>query len=300
MTDLPSEQTSPRPKLRFAPSPNGLLHLGHALSALVNFDAARKINGDLLLRMEDIDTVRCTEPYEDAICEDLAWLGIHWTSDIRRQSEHFDTYAEVLETLRHRGLIYPATLSRSALRKMISDTESAGKIWPRDPDGAPLYPAGERDMDQSEVNHLIESDQPFAWRLNMKRALADLGNSELTWQELNADLSEAQDVKADASAWGDVVLARKDTPTSYHLSVVVDDELQGITHVFRGSDLAPATAVHRVLQQLLDFDVPDYYHHDLILGDDGLKLSKSRDDTSLASLRASGLTPQDIRKMVGL
>jgi glutamyl-Q tRNA(Asp) synthetase len=302
--DTSSDKRAARPVFRFAPSPNGLLHLGHALSALVNFQIAQKLGGRFLLRMEDIDTVRCSEAFEDAIYEDLRWLGIEWESPVRRQSEHFDTYREALDALYGEGLIYPATLSRSALKRTIAEAEARGETWPRDPDGAPLYPLAERNRSSREQRQIIESGEPFAWRLNMKRAQAAIGKADISWIEFhardNAGDNSDEEIRTDPAAWGDVILARKDTPTSYHLSVVVDDHLQDITHIVRGKDLAQATSVHRLLQSLLGYQVPVYHHHDLVLGDDGQKLSKSRDDTSLASLRAGGMTPADIRRMIGL
>lgn len=277
-----------------------MLHLGHALSALVNFKLCKANGGRFLLRLEDIDTVRCTPAFEDAIFEDLAWLGIEWEEPVRRQSDHFADYATVLDDLRDAGLIYPATLSRAALRRTIASAEAHGGNWPRDPDGAPLYPTDERHRSATEQRAIAQGEEPFAWRLNVKAALAHLNVATVYWPVFDAQNGDVTEAKGDPAVWGDVVLGRRETPTSYHLSVVVDDALQGITHVVRGRDLEPATAIHRVLQMLLGLPCPTYHHHDLILADDGRKLSKSRDDTSLASLRASGMTPADIRRMVGL
>ena len=243
-----------QPVFRFAPSPNGLLHLGHAYSALVNFEMAQAFKGRFLLRLEDIDTVRCTPAYEEQIFEDLAWLGIRWEEPVRRQSDHFETYAEALETLRSQGLIYPATLSRAALKRMIAESEEDGKEWPRDPDGAPLYPTQERHRSHEEQEVITNGNESFAWRLNMVGVKA-LMKDRLSWTEWR--LSEAgeveeDDITADPWKWGDVVLGRKDIPTSYHLSVVIDDMLQGVTHIVRGQDLKEATAVHRDLLDLLE------------------------------------------------
>ncbi|MEN0087636.1 MAG: tRNA glutamyl-Q(34) synthetase GluQRS [Pseudomonadota bacterium] len=292
--------TATPPVFRFAPSPNGLLHLGHALSALVNFELCQAHGGRFLLRMEDIDIVRCTPAFEDAIFEDLAWLGVAWDEPVRRQSVHFDDYAEALDTLRDAGLIYPATLSRAALKRAISAAEADGEEWPRDPDGAPLYPTDERHRPQTEQQIIASGEEPFAWRLNVDAALAHLGIASVYWPTFNSETDELLEAKGDPTVWGDVILARRETPTSYHLSVVMDDAVQGVSHVVRGRDLEPATAIHRVIQMLLGLPCPSYHHHDLVLADDGRKLSKSQDDTSLASLRASGLTPDDIRRMVGL
>lgn len=285
---------------RFAPSPNGLLHLGHALSALVNFDLCQTQNGRFLLRLEDIDTVRCTPAFEDAIFEDLTWLGVEWETPVRRQSEHFDDYADALDTLRDAGLIYPATLSRAGLKRAIASAEARGSQWPRDPDGSPLYPTDERQRPVQEQDAIAAGEDAFAWRLNMDAAMAHLGVSSVYWPSFDPETGAVSEAKGNPGTWGDVVLARRETPTSYHLSVVVDDALQGVTHVVRGKDLEPATSVHRLLQMLLGLPCPTYHHHDLVLADDGQKLSKSREDTSLASLRASGITPNDIRRMVGL
>ncbi len=184
-------------------------------------------------------------------------------------------------------------------RARIDEAKARGENWPSDPDGAPLYPTGERGLTDAERLERISSGLPYAWRLDMERALAAAGEP-LTWRESGAGpAGQTGLIAADPSRWGDVVIARKDTPTSYHLSVVVDDALQGVTHVVRGRDLFHATAVHRLLQKLLGLPEPLYHHHDLLLGEDGLKLSKSRRDTALAALRERGWTPHDIRTRLG-
>jgi glutamyl-Q tRNA(Asp) synthetase len=239
--------------LRFAPSPNGHLHLGHAYSALLNDDMARERNGRLLLRIEDIDTQRCRPEYETAIYEDLRWLGIAWEEPVRRQSEHSADYAAAIAKLEARGLLYPSFESRSE----------------------------------------------FALRLAVDAALAQAG--VLTWRETGGGpQGQSGLVTATPQRWGDVVLARKELPTSYHLSVVIDDALQGVTDVVRGQDLFWATAVHRLLQTLLGLPEPVYHHHRLILDDEGRKLSKASQATSLRELRAAGRRAADIRRMVGL
>ena len=289
-----------RPTFRFAPSPNGALHLGHAYSALLNADMARAIDGLLLLRIEDIDTSRCTPALEAALYRDLEWLGLSWPQPVRRQSEHFADYEAALEQLADGGLAYPSFLSRGAVRAMISEAEADGRTWPRDPDGVPLYPEAERHLSDRERSRRIEDGEPYAWRLDMDRAMAAM-RGRLTWREDGAGPhGETGTIAADPAQWGDVVIARKEVPTSYHLSVVVDDALQGVSHVVRGRDLFHATAVHRLLQELLGLVVPVYLHHDLVLGDDGRKLSKSQGDTALSALREVGLSPEDIRRMVGL
>ncbi|MFQ0813308.1 glutamyl-Q tRNA(Asp) ligase [Brucella anthropi] len=288
------------PVFRFAPSPNGQLHLGHAYSALLNADMAGKTGGRFLLRMEDIDTARCTPALEQGIYDDLRWLGLTWEKPVRRQSEHFGEYRNALTKLADKGLVYPAFLSRGEVREQIGEAFARGKDWPSDPDGTPLYPQGERDLTEKEQMERIASGMSYAWRLNMDKALEAAGEP-LFWNESGAGpQSETGHLAADPARWGDVVIARKDTPTSYHLSVVVDDALQGITHIVRGRDLFHATAVHRLLQKLLGLPEPLYHHHDLVLGEDGQKLSKSRKDTALASLREQGWTPADIRNRLSL
>ncbi|WP_185983751.1 tRNA glutamyl-Q(34) synthetase GluQRS [Aureimonas mangrovi] len=284
---------------RFAPSPNGALHLGHAYSALLNHDLSREAGGRLLLRMEDIDRARCSRAFETAIVQDLEWLGVEYARSVRRQSEHFEDYLEVIEALAGEGLVYPGFMTRGEVRAYAARHEEAtGTPWPRDPDGALLYPALDRNLPEGERAARIAGGEPFAWRLDMERALGRTG--DLVWTEAGGDEGGVVDVAAEPALWGDVVLGRKDVPTSYHLAVVVDDALQGITDVVRGRDLLPATSVHRVLQFLLGLPAPVYHHHRLVLGGDGRKLSKSAGDTSLATARAAGMSPRDIRRMVGL
>lgn len=289
-----------RPVFRFAPSPNGQLHLGHAYSALLNAHMANESDGRFLLRMEDIDTARCTPALEQGIYDDLHWLGLSWEKPVRRQSEHFGEYRNALTKLADKGLVYPAFLSRGEVRERIGEAHARGKVWPSDPDGTPLYPKGERNLNEAHRLERIVSGVPYAWRLDMEKALATVGET-LFWEENGAGPDgETGRIAADPARWGDVIIARKDTPTSYHLSVVVDDALQGVTHVVRGRDLFHATAVHRLLQKLLGLPEPHYHHHDLVLGDDGLKLSKSRKDTALTSLREQGWTPDQIRHTLKL
>jgi glutamyl-Q tRNA(Asp) synthetase len=286
------------PVFRFAPSPNGLLHLGHAYSALLNFDRARETGGRLLLRIEDIDATRCRPEYETAIYDDLAWLGIAWETPVRRQSEHLAVYRAALEKLSALGLVYPAFESRAEIARLVTAREAAGP-WPRDPDGAPLYPGDARSLSAGERDRLIASGVPYALRLDMAAACRRAAG--LRWTELGVGPDGEQGtVPARPEAWGDVILARKETPTSYHLSVVVDDALQGISEVVRGQDLFHATSVHRLLQVLLDLPEPAYRHHALILDEAGGKLSKSDRSTGLRELRAAGATPAGIRRLVGL
>lgn len=286
------------PVFRFAPSPNGYLHLGHALSALLNADMARAAGGRLLLRIEDIDATRCRPEYEAAIYEDLAWLGLEWEEPVRRQSEQLDDYRDALGRLEQMGLAYPSFESRTEIARLVSERERLG-AWPRDPDGAPLYPGTARGLTPAERAARLASGAPYALRLDMEAALTRAG--PLAWAETGAGpAGETGIVAAAPQAWGDVVLARKETPTSYHLSVVMDDALQGITHVVRGQDLFWATSVHRLLQTLLGLPAPTYHHHRLILDSEGRKLAKSTRATALRELRAQGATPPDIRRMIGL
>ena len=275
------------PVFRFAPSPNGYLHLGHALSALLNFDMARAAGGRLLLRIEDIDETRCRPEYEQAIFDDLAWLGIAWEQPVRRQSEHLDDYRAALARLEAQGLLYPSFESRAEIAALVAERERTahGRAIPtarrsiratrsrcRPPNASGGSTAGER----------------YALRLDMAAAIARAG--ALAWTETGQgpDGETGDRRRATPAAWGDVVLARKETPTSYHLSVVVDDALQGVTHVVRGQDLFCATSVHRLLQALLGLPAPAYHHHRLLLDADGRKLSKSTQATGLAGAARAG------------
>jgi len=281
------------PVFRFAPSPNGFLHLGHALSALLNADMAKAAGGRLLLRIEDIDEARCRPEYEAAIHEDLAWLGVSWEQPAWRQSDHHANYRAALSKLDAMGLIYPTFESRAEIARVVAEHEAkSGETWPRDPDGGPRYPELSKSLLANERRRLIEAGAPYALRLDMTAALARTGL--LHWDELD------EKVTADPAQWGDIILARKDTPNSYHLSVVVDDAVQGVTDVVRGHDLFYSTAVHRLLQSLLGLPAPRYHHHRLILDSAGRKLSKSTLATGLRELRAGGATPADIRKLTGL
>ena len=285
-----------RPVFRFAPSPNGLLHLGHALSALVNYDMARKAGGRLLLRIEDIDLTRCRPEFETAIYADLAWLGIEWEAPVRRQSEHFDEYRAALERLEREGLIYPAFESRGEIARLIAAREAAGGTWPIDPDGAPLYPGLARELAPDERARR-RTREPYALRLDLEKALARI-DRPLFWMETGD--GETRKIAARPELWGDVILGRKETPASYHLAVVIDDALQGVTHVVRGRDLYQTTAVHRLLQELIGLPAPIYHHHRLVLDESGKKLAKSTGSTALQALRKSGAMPADIRRRVGL
>ena len=288
----------PQPVFRFAPSPNGHLHLGHALSALLNFEMARAAGGRLLVRIEDIDGTRCRPEYEQAIVDDLAWLGIAWEQPVRRQSAHLDDYRTALAKLETQGLLYPSFESRAEIAALVAERERHG-VWPRDPDGAPIFPGNANSMSPFERQRRVATGERYALRLDMTSALASAG--AMAWTETGHGPSgETGAVPASPAIWGDVVLARKETSTSYHLSVVVDDAIQGVTDVVRGQDLFAATGVHRLLQALLGLPAPAYHHHRLLLDADSRKLSKSTKATGLRELRAQGLTPADVRRMVGL
>jgi glutamyl-Q tRNA(Asp) synthetase len=286
------------PVFRFAPSPNGYLHLGHALSALLNFDMARAAGGRLLLRIEDIDATRCRPEFEAAIYHDLEWLGIAWQQPVRRQSENFDDYRVALGKLQARHLTFPSFESRAEIARMVADRDVRER-WPRDPDGVPLYPGSARQLTQEDRLARVDRGEPYAIRLDMEKAMDWAG--PLHWTETGSGPGgETSAVAAEPAAWGDVIVARKEVPTSYHLAVVVDDALQGVTHVVRGQDLFWSTSLHRLLQELLDLPEPVYHHHRLVLDADGRKLAKSTRATGLRELRADGATPADIRRLVGL
>jgi glutamyl-Q tRNA(Asp) synthetase len=284
------------PVLRFAPSPNGPLHLGHALSALTGFDLARRLGGRFLVRIEDIDVTRCREEYVAGIFADLAWLGVAWEEPVLRQSQHFPTYVRAAERLEAQRLLYPCFASRSEI-------EAAAVPGALDPDGAPLYPGLHKGLARAEIDRRLHNGERFALRLDMQRArdLARerLGGKPLTFTELSED-GRPQVLNARPEQWGDAVILRKDVPASYHLAVVVDDARQAVTHVTRGRDLFQATGLHRLLQVLLDLPQPLYRHHRLLTGADGRKLSKSDGASGLAELRAGGASPADVRRMLGL
>lgn len=283
---------------RFAPSPNGYLHLGHAYSALINHEMARALGGALLLRIEDIDTARCRPEFEQAIYEDLHWLGLNWEEPVRRQSEHFDAYAEALAHLDRQGLVYPCFCSRSAVASALT-AESA---WPRDPDGSPLYPGTCRHLTPAQRAERLAAGQPAALRLDMAAALKHVQErtgQKFGWREYGRGM-QGREVMAEPALWGDAVLSRKDIPASYHIAVVVDDALQGVTDVVRGEDLYMATSLHRLLQLLLDLPAPCYHHHELLRDAAGRKLSKSLRAKSLRTLRHEGLSPEQVRGRLGI
>ena len=273
-----------RPTYRFAPSPNGELHLGHAFSALFAFHAAKHAGGTLLLRIEDIDNTRCRQHFADLVIEDLSWLGIRWLEPVRFQSRHLADYSKAQSQLADQGLLYPCFCTRKTF-----ETLSSGS---RDPDGSLIYPGTCRALDPQARAERMAAGEPFHLRLDMARAAQHAARLFFT------DLGIG-DVPADPQKWGDVILVRKDIGTSYHIAVAVDDALQEVTHVTRGRDLFEATHIHRLLQALLGLPVPLYHHHPLISDALGRKLSKSEGDRSLRSLREEGASPADIRQALG-
>ncbi len=264
---------------RFAPSPTGYLHLGHAHAALFAEAAGERF----LLRIEDIDGTRCKPEFEAAIFEDLAWLGLEWEHPVRRQSEHFGDYAAALKRLDELGLIYPCFCTRSDI--------ASAQVAPHGPDG-PIYPGTCRDLDPLTRNQRIAAGMSYALRLDMAQATMRTGS--LVWRDLDVGL-----VAAIPEVFGDVVLARKDTPTSYHLAVTVDDDLQDITLVTRGEDLRAVTHVHRLLQALLGLAVPDYRFHKLLTDESGRRLAKRDRAATLRALRGAGVTPEEVRRLAG-
>jgi len=269
---------------RFAPSPTGLLHLGHAYSSLFAFEAARKNGGRFILRIEDIDFIRCRREFEVAILEDLAWLGIEWETPMRRQSDHLHVYGAAAEQLRARGLLYPCFCTRKDIQREI---EAAGTA-PHGPEG-PLYPGPCRSLSEDESQSRIASGESFAMRLDLNRAIAEAGD-HLEWMDL-----ERGPQRAHPEILGDVVLVRKDIGCSYHLAVVMDDGLQGITRITRSEDLFEATHVQRLLQALLGLPTPEYHHHPLICDPNGKRLAKRDQAETLRSLRSSGISAHELR-----
>ena len=364
-----------QPVFRFAPSPNGFLHLGHAASALLNAALARQMGGRLLLRIEDIDPGRSRPEFEAAIQEDLDWLGLRFEQPVRRQSEHIGDYAAALAGLGARGLTYACFCTRTGLAARVADAAAAGAPLRRDPDGAPIGACRCKAMAPAERQARIDAGEPHATRLDIAAALLAAhcdspagavpnaphpeeqaalrpasrrtrapdrttvaahwspssfethrqeamllrmrgdgvrseildqapdtlipGPRPLSWTAWDPAADACATIPADPARWGDVVIGRKDTPTSYHLAVTMDDALQGVTHVVRGADLSEATDVHVLLQRLLDLPTPLYHHHALVLDPEGRKLSKSLGSVALRALRAEGATPDDIRRRLG-
>ena len=270
---------------RFAPSPTGLLHIGHGYSALAGYEAARASGGRFLVRIEDIDITRCRPEFEAAIFEDLAWLGLAWETPVRRQSEHFGDYRAALDRLDRMEVLYPCFCTRAEIAAEITRSPSA----PHGPEG-PLYPGTCRALSASERAQRMETGEPYALRLDVAAALGRTSKI-LTWHDRHAGTVIAQ-----TESLGDVVLARKDVPTSYHLAVTVDDHVQGVTLVNRGVDLFQATHIHRLLQALLGYEPPDYHHHPLLLDAQGKRFAKRNKSVTISTIRASGLSPETFLK----
>lgn len=275
-----------QPVLRFAPSPNGYLHLGHALSALIVWQWAKALDGKFLLRIEDTDISRSKSHFVDAIYEDLTWLGISWEEPVRVQSEHLPDYQTAIDQLWQRKLLYPAPASRTEIKQAVKGLDEAQIPWPRDPDGSPFYPFSERD--RAQTPETIPEDAPL--RLDLGAALAELETQTLDASILANPSAQPQTIPLDPALWGDPLIRGRDRPVTYHLAVVIDDALQGVTHIVRGHDIEAATSLHRLLQTVLGLPAPLYHHHRLIMGADGRKLSKSEGAQSLRALRKAGLS----------
>ena len=283
-------------RTRFAPSPTGYLHIGHAYAAMKAFQAAEKEDGTCLLRLEDIDQTRCRPKFETAIFEDLGWLGMHWPVPVRRQSDHFSDFEAVLSALQAKGVVYRSFLSRKEINTCL------------DRAGVEASPAGERPFSRhmtllsgAEESERSEQGAPFAWRLCLAACREYLQDEWLTLGYVETGKGHGVEtgwVKARPEWLGDVILARKDTPTSYHVAVCHDDMLQGISHVVRGRDLMFATHVHVLIQKLMGWPTPVYAHHGLMTGADGRKFSKSDSSKTLRSLRKEGVKPEDVFNLV--
>jgi glutamyl-Q tRNA(Asp) synthetase len=269
---------------RFAPSPTGYLHLGHAFSALLAWQRAREAGGRFLLRLEDIDPSRCRPEFAAAIIEDLVWLGLDWDGDVRVQSQHLAEYRCALDSLEERGLLFPCFCSRADIQQSASA--------PHTPDGAPLYPGTCRALSQGERTARIAAGERYALRLDMAQAMASCGTRSMTFSEEREGI-----IACHPEFFGDVVLARKDAPASYHLCVTHDDALHGVTLVTRGEDLRPATHLHRLLQSLMGWPVPTYSHHHLLTDATGRRLAKRDQAATLREMRAQGHSPSEVREL---
>lgn len=284
---------------RFAPSPTGLLHLGHAFSAGQVWQAAQEAVGQVLLRIEDIDTNRCKPEFEQAIYEDLQWLGFDWPEPVRRQSEHFEDYHGVIDQLATRGLVYRCFKTR---KEIAEDIERAPHHPGEGPEGV-IYPGPDQPMSHDEEAERLARGEAYAWRLSIKACRDVLGErfDQLTFiEEGSGPDGETGEIMARPDLLGDVILGRKDVGTSYHLACTHDDALQGISHVIRGQDLYFATHIHRLLQALMDWPVPVYRHHSLLVGEDGKRFAKRDQSLTLKALREAGKTPAKLKQMMGL
>ena len=284
---------------RFAPSPNGYLHLGHAYSALVASKLAQISGGKFFIRIEDIDLGRCKKEYEENIYKDLNWLEIKYEENIIKQSECFDNYERYVKKLRDLNLIYPCWASRSEIKKTILKKSSSKSSWPIDPDGQYIYPEIYKNISKAERSNLMLSGSKFSWRLNVKKAMnfaqEKLGN-KIFFEELGLEPKGKRILEP--NLYGDFIIARKEIPTSYHLSVTVDDAEQGINLVTRGLDIYPATSIHRLLQIILNLPETKWYHHNLLREDSGEKLSKTNKSTSIKSLRDKKIKKDEIFSLI--
>lgn len=283
---------------RFAPSPTGFLHLGHAYAALFAWQAAQVSAGQFVLRIEDIDLVRSRPEFEQAIFEDLAWLGLRWDEPVRRQSRHFGDYAAAIAKLETMGLVYPCFCTRKEIEAEIARSAEAPELSDF---SAALYPGNCKRLARDERARRIAAGAPYALRLDCAKAMAAIGSQILAFDEKGEGPNgETGHQVAHPELIGDIVLARKDRPASYHVAVVTDDALQEITLVTRGHDLFPATHIQRLLQALLGLPAPEYAHHRLVLDPQGRKFSKRDGAVTLRNLRQSGAAPADIRSIVGM
>ncbi|MFP4518208.1 MAG: tRNA glutamyl-Q(34) synthetase GluQRS [Oceanicaulis sp.] len=284
---------------RFAPSPTGLLHLGHAFSAITAFNAAKTAGGEFLLRIEDIDTARCKTGFEEAIYDDLAFLGLDWPQPVRRQSAHFPEYARALEGLAERGLVYRCFKTRKEIAEEIARAPHAPG---EGPEGV-IYPGPETPLTDLEEAALLAENKPYAWRLSIKACRDELGAA---WDALHfIEEGEGPDgehglVKAQPETVGDVILGRKDVGASYHLAAVHDDALQGVTHVIRGQDLFFATHLHALLQRLMGLPRPIYRHHRLLLDETGKRFAKRDESMTIRAMRESGMSAAEVREKAGV
>jgi glutamyl-Q tRNA(Asp) synthetase len=260
----------------------------------MNAIVARETGGRMLLRLENIDTARCRPEFEHAICEDLAWLGLSWDQPVRRQSDHFSDYADALERLERRGLVYPCFCSRGDIMAAVASRAA----WPLDPDGTPLYPGTCKHMTSAERSRRFATGERASYRLDMARAAAEAGQP-LSWSEFR-DGAQRSEQRADPEVWGDAVLSRKDIATSYHIAVVIDDAAQGVTDIVRGEDLFMATSLHRILQALLDLPAPNYRHHRLLRDASGQKLAKSLRAKPLRVFRHEHYSADEVLARIGL
>ena len=294
--DHPLPRPTQKPTLRFAPSPTGELHLGHAASALINKNITQKLDGKLLLRIEDIDQGRRRQEFVNGIFDDLKWLGFIWEKPVLQQSERLGIYEDYIIQLQNAGLLYPCFATRKEIQEAAVKNNS-----PRDPDGALVYPNVHKHLREEEVIDRMARGEPYALRIDMENAIQAAqrihGQSEMAYMAFN-NKGIIQPTRIDPAKWGDVVLARKDNGTSYHVACMVDDALQGVTHVVRGKDLEAATDIHRLLQILLQLPSPLYHHHGLIVNEDGRKLSKRANDTSLKYIRENGTTLPELQNKI--